>query len=120
MLDVLGTIGSLVVVLLLIVVATLAISIVVLVALAAMAGSMIDWRRWWPRLTRTEARLTLKLSGSTVPERRRAELSGGTPRLRRRFLLGGAEPRKRRGFGGAPRRSAPWGHRPLERRSKLL
>jgi phosphate/sulfate permease len=89
MLDVFGTIGSVVVVLLLVVLATLVIAVVALVALAVMAGSMTNWRRLWRRLTGRQARLTLKLSGSAVPERRRAELSGGTPRLRRRFLLGG-------------------------------
>ncbi|MFI7701334.1 hypothetical protein [Nonomuraea sp. NPDC049480] len=119
MVEVLGTIGSLLVVLLLIVLSVLIISVVALVALAALAGSMTDWRGLWRRLTRREAGLTLKLSGSTVPERRRAELSGATPRLRRRFRLGGPAPEdeapERRRLGGAPRRSGRRGRRPMER-----
>ncbi|MEW9550896.1 hypothetical protein [Nonomuraea sp. NPDC050783] len=88
----LGVIGSLVVVLVLFVVAVAAIAVIALVALVAMAGSMVDWRRRWRRLTRRDGRLTVRLSGDGVPERRRGELTGGTPRLRRHFRLGAPDP----------------------------
>ncbi len=117
MMTLLGTIGSLAVVLILIVAAVLLISAVGMVVLLTMAASMTRWRRLWRRLTRGEARLALKLSDERAPERRRAELSGVTPRVRRRFLLGGARPRRPGGGDGNP-----WGsrfhHRPLERHTR--
>ncbi|WP_188193418.1 hypothetical protein [Nonomuraea sp. SYSU D8015] len=126
MVELLGTIGSLVVVLLLVVLAILVISVIVLVTLAALAGSMTDWRRLWRRLAPRQERLTVKLSGSGVPERRQGELSGSTPRLRRRLRLGGAVSgegsregaRERLRLGGAPRRPGRGG-RPVERHSRL-
>ncbi|WP_433444329.1 hypothetical protein [Nonomuraea sp. CA-141351] len=114
MLEVIGTIGSLMTVLLLIVLTVLAISVAALVGFAVLAGSMADWPGLWRRLTRRRPRLTLKLSGSAVPARLRAELSGSMPRLRRRFPLGGAQPREGRGAGD-PRRSRLHAHRPVER-----
>ncbi|WP_345573143.1 hypothetical protein [Nonomuraea rosea] len=117
MLAVLGIIGSLVVVIVLVVLAVLLISVAVLVALALLVGTMTDWRAVWRRLTHRRPRLSLKLSGSTVPERRRAELSGSTPRLSRRFLLGGARPGER---GRAkPHRARIRERRPVAGRSKL-
>lgn len=87
MLTVLGVIGSLVVVLVLIVLAVVAIAVAAMLVLAALAGSMADWRALWRRVTRREARLSLKLSGPAAPERLRAELSGGVPQVSRRFRL---------------------------------
>ncbi|MCK2219227.1 hypothetical protein MF672_036350 [Actinomadura sp. ATCC 31491] len=87
MLDVLGTIGSLLVVLLLLAGAIALIAVLALVVLAALAGTMVDWRRTWRRLTGRDRRLTVKLSGERVPERLRGELTRATPRLRRRFPL---------------------------------
>ncbi|MFF0768411.1 hypothetical protein ACFYUK_05895 [Nonomuraea wenchangensis] len=96
MLDVLGAIGSLLVVLLLIAGAIAVIAVIALVAFVVMAGSMLPLPRLWRRLTGRERRLTVKLSGESVPERRRGELSGRTPRLRRHFSL---EVRRHRGAG---------------------
>ncbi|QYC41343.1 hypothetical protein Nocox_18670 [Nonomuraea coxensis DSM 45129] len=96
MLDVLGAIGSLLVVLLLIAAAIAVTAVIALAAFVVMAGSMVRWRHLWRRLTGRERRLTVKLSGERVPERRRGELSGRTPRLRRHFPL---EVRRRRGAG---------------------
>ncbi|MFB4274002.1 hypothetical protein ACBJ59_01810 [Nonomuraea sp. MTCD27] len=107
MMTVLGTIGSLVVVLLLVVLAVLLISAVAMVTLLAMAASMTQWRTVWRRLTRRRSGLELKLSGPAVPERLRAELHGSVSRVRRRFLLGDARPGERRAAerGGGPPRS---------------
>lgn len=116
--EVLGTIGSLAVVLLFIVLAVLAISVVALVVLGCLAGSMlVDWRGLWRRLVklaRGGPRLTLKRSGEAVPARLRAELSGSTSGTRRRFLLGAARSREHgpgRGLNG----SRIHGHRPVDR-----
>ncbi|MFC4116164.1 hypothetical protein [Nonomuraea zeae] len=117
MLAVLGIIGSLVVIVVLVLLAVLLISVAVLVALAVLAGSMADWRAAWRRLTYRQRPLTLKLSGSTVPKRRRAALSGSTPRLRRRFRLGGAPPGERRPGGAEPHRARIREPRLVARRS---
>ncbi|MFG6199327.1 hypothetical protein [Nonomuraea sp. JJY05] len=137
MMEVLGTIGSLAVVLLLMVLSVLAISVVSLAVFGGMVASMLtDWRGLWRRLTRLARggpKLTLKRSGDTVPARLRAQLSGSMSRTRRRFLLGGAPSKehgpkehgpkehesKERGRGGDLRGSRIRGHRPMERRTSL-
>ncbi|MEO3868099.1 hypothetical protein ABGB18_04625 [Nonomuraea sp. B12E4] len=112
MVAVLGIIGSLTVVLVLIVLAVLVIAVAALATFAALAGSMADWQALWRRLTRGRARLTLKFSADTAPERLRAQLTGGIPGVRRRLHLGGARPRPHSpgadgsvggGAGGGPR-----------------
>lgn len=124
--EVLGTIGSLAVVLLLIALSVLTLSVVVLVVLGLMAGSMVaDRRGLWRRLTRhgplgrgRDPRLTLRRSGDAAPARLRAKLSGSTPGTRRRFLLGGSRPGGH-GRGGDPRGSRIHGPRPVERQTRL-
>ncbi|AQZ64144.1 hypothetical protein BKM31_24155 [[Actinomadura] parvosata subsp. kistnae] len=115
MMTVLGTIGSLAVVLILVVLAVLLISAVAMLTFLAMVASLTRWERVWRRLLHRAPRLELKLSGETVPERRRARLRGGTPRLRRRFPLGaaarGGEPRRGSGAFHGPRLH----RRPVER-----
>ncbi|MFB9630205.1 hypothetical protein [Nonomuraea helvata] len=118
MLEVIGTIGSLMAALLLIVVAVLAISVLALVAFAVLAGSMADWRALRRRLGHRKPKLTLKLSGSAIPDRLRAELSGAVPRMRRRLPLGGAQAWAHR-RGGGPHRSRIHAHRPAERHTRL-
>ncbi|MEQ4722694.1 hypothetical protein [Nonomuraea sp. B19D2] len=54
MLEVIGTIGSLMTALLLIVLAVLAISVLALVSFGVLAGSMADWRALRRRLTRRD------------------------------------------------------------------
>ncbi|MEU6717173.1 hypothetical protein ABZ897_37410 [Nonomuraea sp. NPDC046802] len=91
------------VVLVLIVLAVVVGSVLFLAVLVLMAGTMTDWRARLRRLLRRKARLELKRSGDTVPDRMRAELSGTTPSLRRRFHLGGTHPRGPRRVSGDPR-----------------
>ncbi|MFC5829924.1 hypothetical protein [Nonomuraea insulae] len=112
MMTVLGTIGSLVVVLLLLVAAVLLISVVAMVTLVAIAASMTDWKRWWRQRARRAPALELKLSGEAVPARLRAELSGRVSRVRRRFALGGAHP------GGRGPHRPRLHRRPVERRTR--
>ncbi|TDC06230.1 hypothetical protein E1267_17020 [Nonomuraea longispora] len=114
MVEVLGAIGSLTVVVLLIVMAVLLVAVIAMVTFVTMAAVMLNWRGMRRRLGRGGAGLELKLSGSAVPARRRAELSGGTPRVRRRFRLG-ARPAER----GHPHRVRLRDRRPAERHSKI-
>ncbi|TDE21340.1 hypothetical protein E1295_46790 [Nonomuraea mesophila] len=114
MVEVLGAIGSLTVVVLLIVMAVLLVAAVAMVTFVMMAAVMMNWRGVWRRLGRGDRGLELKLSGSAVPARRRAELRGGTPRVRRRFRLG-VRPAER----GHLHRVRLRDHRPSERHSKI-
>ncbi|MGW0809702.1 hypothetical protein [Nonomuraea sp. NPDC002799] len=118
MLAVLGAIGSLVIASLLIVLAVLLVAVVFLAVLAALAGSMTDWGALRRRLSRRRAPLALKLSGSAVPQRLRAELTGRTPRLRRRFVLGDGPPRAPHRIAGESRFGFRR-HRGLARRSRI-
>jgi hypothetical protein len=89
MLAVLSTIGSLVVVAILIVAAIVVISVVTMAVLAALAGSMANWRALRRRFGRRGPGLRLRLSHAAAPARLRAPLSGGAPRVSRRFSLSG-------------------------------